>query len=137
MALDGFEPSEVVKDMIKNYHVGSVILFSRNVKDSSQLVKLNNDLKELNKDNPLPLIISADQEGGRVTRLPADATKFPANLVISNRKSAQLAYDVGKVTGLEMKAYGFNLNFAPVLIYSVIPKTQLSVTELRELLPKL
>ena len=59
VGFDGFEPSEAVKDMIKNYHVGSVILFSRNVKDSSQLVKLNNDLKELNKDNPLPLIISA------------------------------------------------------------------------------
>jgi beta-N-acetylhexosaminidase len=122
VGFDGFEPSEAVKDMIKNYHVGSVILFSRNVKDSSQLVKLNNDLKELNKDNPLPLIISADQEGGRVTRLPADATKFPANLVISNRKSAQLAYDVGKVTGLEMKAYGFNLNFAPVLDIFSNPK---------------
>ncbi len=115
VGFDGYEPSEAVKDMIQNYHVGSVILFTRNIKDSSQLVKLNNDLKALNKDNLLPLIISADQEGGRVKRLPADATRFPANLVIGNKKSAQLAYDVGKVTGLEMKAYGFNLNFAPVL----------------------
>ena len=42
--------------------------------------------------------------------------------MISNRKSAQLAYDVGKVTGLEMKAYGFNLNFAPVLDIFSNPK---------------
>lgn len=115
VGFEGLEPSDAVKKMIKDYHVGNVILFSRNVKDSYQLVKLNNDLKALNKDNPLPLIISADQEGGRVTRLPEDATKFPANLVIGSRNSAQLAYDIGRVTGLEMKAYGFNLNFAPVL----------------------
>lgn len=115
VGFDGLEPSQAVKDMIQNYHVGSVILFSRNVKDSIQLVNLINQLKVLNKGNPLPLIISADQEGGRVSRLPSDATRFPANLIMGKRNSVQLAYDVGKVTATEMRAYGFNLNFAPVL----------------------
>lgn len=115
VGFDGLEPSPAIKDMIQNYHVGSVILFPRNVKDSMQLVSLINQLKALNKNNPLPLIISADQEGGKVNRLPEDATRFPANLILGRRNSVQLAYDVGRVTAVEMRAYGFNLNFAPVL----------------------
>nr|WP_276576364.1 beta-N-acetylhexosaminidase [Caldicoprobacter algeriensis] len=122
VGFDGLEPSRAIKDMIQNYHVGSVILFPRNVKDSVQLVSLINQLKALNKNNRLPLIISADQEGGKVHRLPADATRFPANLILGRRNSAQLAYDVGRVTAAEMRAYGFNLNFAPVLDILSNPK---------------
>nr|MBO2494625.1 beta-N-acetylhexosaminidase [Clostridia bacterium] len=115
IGFDGFEAPAAVKEMIQNYHVGSVILFSRNVKDSMQLVNLINQLKAFNEGNPLPLIISADQEGGKVSRLPKDATHFPPNLVWGKNNSTQLAYDIGKVTAVEMRAYGFNLNFAPVL----------------------
>jgi len=122
VGFDGFEPSQAIKDMIQNYHVGSVILFARNVKDSMQLVSLINQLKAFNEGNPLPLIISADQEGGKVTRLPKDATHFPANLVWGKQNSTQLAYDVGRVTAVEMRAYGFNLNFAPVLDVFSNPK---------------
>jgi beta-N-acetylhexosaminidase len=115
VGFDGYEPSEGIKDMIRNYHVGNIVLFSRNVKDSAQLIELLNGLKALNRVNRIPLIISADQEGGRVTRLPSEATQFPSNLVLGNHGSYQLAYDVGLVTGVEMKAYGFNVNLAPVL----------------------
>ncbi len=122
VGFDGFEPSQAVKDMIQNYHVGSVILFPRNVKDSMQLVSLINQLKAINEGNSLPLIISADQEGGKISRLPKDATHFPANLVWGKKNSTRLAYDVGKVTAVEMRAYGYNLNFAPVLDILSNPK---------------
>lgn len=124
VGFDGLEAPETVREMISTYHAGSVILFTRNIKDRNQLVSLINQLKKANEGSEIPLIISADQEGGRVTRLPDDATQFPSSLTVGKHRSPQLAYDVGMVTGTEMKAYGFNLNFAPVLDIFSNPQNQ-------------
>jgi len=71
--------------------------------------------KALNEGNKLPILISTDQEGGRISRLPSRATKFPSNLIIGKKNSATLSYQIGSILGTEMKAYGFNMDFAPVL----------------------
>jgi len=46
--------------------VGGVILFSRNVREPSQVAQLAKELKQASKD---PLLLCIDQEGGRVQRL--------------------------------------------------------------------
>lgn len=101
--------------LIKDNHVGGVILYPENIENDNQLVTLINSIKVVNSVNKLPLFISTDQEGGRVSRLPARATTFPPNLVIGEKRSATLSYAVGNVMGKELKAYGFNVDFAPVL----------------------
>jgi beta-N-acetylhexosaminidase len=53
--------------MIEKNLVGGFILFSRNVKNSNQLLDLVNSLKSTNSANKVPLLVSVDEEGGRVS----------------------------------------------------------------------
>ena len=118
MLIVGFEGEHIdnnIKQMIEDHHVGGVILFSRNVRDSNQLLKLINSLKDINTKNNIPLFLSVDEEGGRVSRMPEELTSLPSGRKIGKRNDENLAYQIGSIIGKEIKAFGFNMNFAPVL----------------------
>lgn len=106
---------ENILKLIKEDKISGVILFNRNVKDSSTLLSLNNSLKESNKNNKLPLFISVDEEGGLVTRMPKDIKRLPTNKYIGSLNNKDLSYKVGKIIGEQLSYFGFNMNFAPVL----------------------
>lgn len=120
MIITGFNGSEYNDDMdrlINEYKVGGVILFARNIEDSNQMIDLTRALQENN--NNLPLFISIDEEGGRVSRLPDDVEKFPSAFTIGLINNDQTAYENGKEIGYTLKRLGINLDYAPVLdIYS-------------------
>ena len=120
MIITGFDGSEYNDDMdrlINEYKVGGVILFARNIEDSNQMIELTRALQENN--NNIPLFISIDEEGGRVSRLPDDIEKFPAAFDIGLINNDQTAYENGKEIGYTLKRLGINLDYAPVLdIYS-------------------
>lgn len=120
MIITGFNGSEYNDDMdrlINEYKVGGVILFARNIEDSNQMIELTRALQENN--NNIPLFISIDEEGGRVSRLPDDIEKFPAAFDIGLINNDQTAYENGKEIGYTLKRLGINLDYAPVLdIYS-------------------
>ena len=120
MIIAGFNGSEYNDDMdrlINEYKVGGVILFARNIEDSNQMIDLTRALQENN--NNLPLFISIDEEGGRVSRLPDDVEKFPSAFTIGLINDQQTAYENGKEIGYTLKRLGINLDYAPVLdIYS-------------------
>lgn len=106
---------ENILKLVKEDKISGVILFNRNVKDSSQLLSLNNSLKESNKNNKLPLFISVDEEGGSVTRMPSDIKRLPTNKYIGSLNNKDLSYKVGEILGEQLSYFGFNMNFAPVL----------------------
>ncbi|MFS1514803.1 beta-N-acetylhexosaminidase [Chengkuizengella sp. SCS-71B] len=114
VGFDGLVPNDQIKTLIQNHHVGGIILFSRNIETSKQLIQLTNDLKQLNQSNQVPLFISVDEEGGRVSRLPSNATKFPSNLFIGGKDNPLLTHDIGLVIGKELAAHGINMDYAPV-----------------------
>jgi len=89
------------------------ILFARNVEGPEQVHELNRELASLVDDHD-PALLSVDQEGGRVARVRAPATEFPPMLALGRADDAALTEDVGHTMGLELRAMGFNLNFAPV-----------------------
>lgn len=125
MIITGFNGSEYNDDMdrlINEYKVGGVILFARNIEDSNQMIELTRALQENN--NNIPLFISIDEEGGRVSRLPDDIEKFPAAFDIGLINNDQTAYENGKEIGYTLKRLGINLDYAPVLdIYSNLNNT--------------
>ena len=125
MIITGFDGSEYNDDMdrlINEYKVGGVILFARNIEDSNQMIELTRALQENN--NNIPLFISIDEEGGRVSRLPDDIEKFPAAFDIGLINNDQTAYENGKEIGYTLKRLGINLDYAPVLdIYSNLNNT--------------
>jgi beta-N-acetylhexosaminidase len=109
----GTTVSDEVADLINTYRPGGVILFARNLENAAQIVQLTNDLQKLSPDTPL--LISIDQEGGRVSRLPAGFTIFPACSVFGRFRSSELAYQAASATAVELRAVGINMNMAPVL----------------------
>ncbi|GGA49613.1 MULTISPECIES: beta-N-acetylhexosaminidase [Bacillaceae] len=102
------------KKLIGQFHVGGIIFYKYNFDTPSQTVQLVNQLKAKNSSS-LPLILSVDQEGGRVTRLPGGLVNFPPNKQIGQVNNPDFSYKVGTLLGRELKEFGLNLDFAPVL----------------------
>jgi len=105
-----------IEDLIKNYHIGGVIYFSRNIENLEQTSILSKNLQELALNNGagIPLFISVDQEGGKVRRIK-DLTYFPANIEIGATGDKELSRKAAAVTAKELKELGINVNLAPVL----------------------
>ncbi|MDR2937889.1 MAG: hypothetical protein LBU92_02990 [Prevotellaceae bacterium] len=114
---------------VKNLHVGGVILFDydavsktrgRNITSPAQTKKLCTDLQNLTSDK---LIISIDQEGGKVNRLKTSAG-FPTTVsakYLGKINSADSTRFYAKKTAELLHNLGFNLNFIPCVDVDVNP----------------
>lgn len=117
VGFDDVTPNEDIKKLITEYYVGNVILFARNIKDSQQLLDLNNSLQQLAKEagHDQPLFISIDQENGAVTRLlPPSSPQFPGSMALGATGSAEDAYKVALATAHYLRFHGIQYNYAPV-----------------------
>lgn len=106
------EINDTVSKMIRDYHLGSIILFRENLIDTPQTVELINNLQRARSN--FPLFISTDQEGGYVTRLRV-GTEMPGNMALGATGSSKLAEQAGSIHGYELSSLGFNFNFGPVV----------------------
>ncbi|MGA8942914.1 MAG: beta-N-acetylhexosaminidase [Thermoactinomyces sp.] len=109
--------NEQARTLVKDYHVGGIIYFDRNVESPTQVARLSNDLQKLalSTERKIPLFITVDQEGGKVARLKQGFTSYPGNMALGASRSKELAFQTGRQMGLELKAVGINLNMAPVM----------------------
>jgi beta-N-acetylhexosaminidase len=114
--------SQNTKNLINKYKIGGIIFYSENLKTPEQAVRLLNQIKAENTQNSLPLLLGVDQEGGRISRLPGDLIKFPTNKEIGAINNGKFSFEIGTLLGRELNAFGFNLNFAPVLDVNSNPK---------------
>jgi len=123
VGIEGVEINEETKKFIQEYRVGGIILYGKNITDSRQLLDLINSIKEFNKkEGNLPLFISIDEEGGRVSRMPDEFRKFPSNLEIGKLRDAAFSYEIGKTIAEEISLFGINMNYGPVLDVNSNPK---------------
>lgn len=113
IGFDGTTVSPELASFLKEYKPGGVILFSRNLESMAQTVELTQDLQRCSPHSPL--LISIDQEGGRVSRLPKGFTIFPPCEVLGRCRSSELAYAAAATTAKELRAVGINMNMSPVL----------------------
>lgn len=120
LGFSGKTVSSELADLLTGYKPGGVILFSRNLEAPAQIAALTNDLQHLAPDHPL--LISVDQEGGRVSRLPSGFTIFPACARLGQCGSSELAYAAAAATAAELRAVGINMNMAPVLDVNTNPQ---------------
>jgi len=108
-----------VATLLKELHIGGVILFSENLIDEPQISQLTSDIQACCVDNSLPMFISVDQEGGRVARLPRDNwPAFTGNMSIGalkDKRDSEASYDVGKAIGQQLFSLGINVNHAPTV----------------------
>ncbi len=113
----GTTASREVIELIQRYHVGNIILFSRNVRDAEQVRTLTRSLQRAAREagHVYPLLIAIDQENGIVQRLGEAATLFPGNMALGAIGSEEVAAEVASATGRELKALGITMNLAPVV----------------------
>jgi beta-N-acetylhexosaminidase len=127
MMVAGFEGTALntqTEDLIVNHNIGGLILFERNFENPKQLTRLISDLQQLALSTPpfVPLFISVDQEGGRVSRLQPHFTRFPTPGCLGIARSVSLAHRFGLALGREMRAVGINMDYAPVLDVNTNPE---------------
>jgi len=99
---------ESVEELIKKYHVGSVIFLKGNPETQ---VSWTNQLQAISK---YPLLIAQDCEWGLSMRL-VNTVRFPKNMTLGAVQNESLIYEVGKEIGKHCRAIGVHLNFAPVV----------------------
>ncbi len=115
--MPGPELDTGTETLIREYGLGGIILFSRNIQDPVQLATLCRDLQKLSlQHHEIPLFLAVDQEGGRVARLRAPFTEFPGQTEIGRDPDrVTKAKEFARVTAREMKLVGLNMDLAPVL----------------------
>ena len=112
--IEGKEPGGDAMQIIEELHVGGIILFGRNVEDAEQLTRLTGALKELNrKAENVPLFLCVDVEGGMVSRMPPEVADLPN--AYDYAQAGGDFYKRGTVLAEECAAFGFHVDFAPVL----------------------
>ena len=98
---------ETVRQNISEFHVGCYHTFGG---DPAAVALL---LNEMQREAKVPLLITADLEGGPGYVL-FGATRLPLAMSIGATGDVNLAYQAAKLTAEEMKAIGVNVNFYPV-----------------------
>src|SRR5258708_13906136 len=62
-----------MRALAREFQLGGITLFKRNIEAPEQVVELSHDLQSLSAE--LPLWVAVDQEGGRVARLRTPSTE--------------------------------------------------------------
>ncbi|ETT29533.1 beta-N-acetylhexosaminidase [Paenibacillus sp. FSL H7-0942] len=108
---------EQITRLIRDYHVGGVIYFRRNVESVDQLTRLSAELQEMAAEaGALPLMISVDQEGGMVARIDQEGmTQVPGNMALGATGNAEYTLECAQILGRELKNIGIDMNLAPVV----------------------
>ncbi|MBN2655698.1 MAG: hypothetical protein JXR86_01455 [Spirochaetales bacterium] len=106
---------EYMKKIIETYKPGGIILFTINFDNPVQTRDLIRGTQSLSS---IPLFIAVDEEGGKVARLGntdrMSVTKLPPAAVIGRTGNREYARMASRVISRELKAFGFNMNMAPV-----------------------
>jgi beta-N-acetylhexosaminidase len=102
--------------IINSYMPGGIILFGYNLGTSEEIKKYIDEMQQraIAKFN-IPLFISIDQEGGRVKRITDGVTQFPGNMAFGIVDNESFTYDAARITGIELKNIGINMNLTPAL----------------------
>ena len=118
----GTELSAEFRQLIREYQIGNVILFLRNVKSAAQLRRLCAEIQSLILEvTGYPAFIVIDQEGGMVTRLPPDAVTVPGAMALSAANDPENARKAAQITIRQLRGLGVNFNMAPVLDVNTNP----------------
>ena len=106
------------RELLSHPSVGGVILFARNYVEPAQLAELTRDIRTVKSPS---LLVTVDQEGGRVQRFKEGFTVLPPAASVGElfdrnpEQGLDLAACVGLVMAAELRALGVDLSLAPVL----------------------
>lgn len=116
--IEGKKMTPELAARIKTVHLGGVILYSSgtgdNIDNPKQVAALIRDIQQTAVDaREVPLFVSIDQEGGRVSRLTKGVTSFPPNMAFGAAGNPKLVAKEAAIMARELRAIGVNVNYAP------------------------
>ncbi|MCG8348659.1 MAG: beta-N-acetylhexosaminidase [Chloroflexales bacterium] len=116
LSFAGTQATAELRAALAQTRAAGVILFAHNIGTPAELHALCTALQSCAAELRLPpLLIAIDQEGGIVSRLPAPFVTPPSQMAQAATDDPVAAYACAQVTGQQLRAYGVNVNFAPVL----------------------
>ena len=101
-----------LRAIAREFDLGGVILFARNVEAPLQVAEVAYEVKQL---SDVPPWVSVDQEGGRVQRLRAPFTEWPPPASLGRCGDPKLAERFARALARELRAVGITMDYAPVL----------------------
>jgi len=116
--VDGLTLTEPERRRLQHPLVGGVILFARNYRSAAQVAALTAEIHRLRSP---PLLVSVDQEGGRVQRFREGFSRIPPMRELGRLwdrdvlDACREATEIGHRIGAELRAVGVDLSFTPVL----------------------
>lgn len=100
------------KAVVANYHVGGIMIGSQ----TDLTMMTDGALAALaGGAGPLPLAVSVDEEGGRVSRLKSLIGRSPSARELVRSQSVDQVYNVALERGRQMKGLGITIDLAPVV----------------------
>jgi beta-N-acetylhexosaminidase len=117
---DGHQIPTELRALAREFGLGGVILFARNVAEPEQVAEVAFEAVRLAPD--FPVWVSIDQEGGRVARLKAPFTVWPPMATLGRSGDVGLAERFARALAAELRAAGITLDYAPVLDVHTNPK---------------
>src|SRR4051812_10418379 len=123
VGFDGHDLPPEMRSLAREFDLGGVIFFARNVESPEQVADLSRQSQALASE--IPLWVSVDQEGGRVARLKRPFTEWPPMITLGRAgppESDRLAERFAAALAAELHAVGISLDYTPVLDVLTNPK---------------
>jgi beta-N-acetylhexosaminidase len=107
----GVKNADDARAVVNGYHVGGIFIGSW-----TDLSIFNGPLADIAaKAGPLPLAVSVDEEGGRVSRLKALIGPSPSPRQLAQTQTVAQVHDLAADRGKKMHQLGITIDFAPVV----------------------
>ncbi|MBT2293716.1 beta-N-acetylhexosaminidase [Paenibacillus albidus] len=103
-------PNRDILKLIREYHIGGIIYFRRNIGTAEEVYKCSAALQQAAGE---PLLIAIDQEGGMVARIEEGVTLMPGNMALGATRNTAGVRQAAYICGTELRHLGINMNFAP------------------------
>lgn len=103
---------DITKKALEDYPVSGIIYDSSNFETEEQTKQMLDDVKQYTK---IPLILTLDEEGGRVARLmPKFTDALIGPMFMYKSQGTETAYNNAAIIAGNISKYGFNMDMAPV-----------------------
>ena len=107
----GVKNADDARAVVNSYHVGGILIGGW-----TELSIFQGPLADIAaKAGPLPLAVSVDEEGGRVSRLRSLIGPSPSARDLAQTQSVAQVHDLAADRGKKMRDLGITIDFAPVV----------------------
>lgn len=113
---------------IREVPVGGIIYFAKNMTSQEQMKKMISTTQEYAAEAcGIGLFTAVDEEGGEVARCAQKlgTAKFDSMAHYGKDNDSGTAYNIGSSIGKDLKALGFNVDFAPVADVNICSSNEL------------